>query len=958
MRSRALAFSLLLVLEVPAAVKLGTVRQIGGSNIDSVSSLTRDSAGNLYIAGKTYSVDFPANVNQTRPGGSNLTRIEGGGARITPLAGHGGAAVLAISAEPGRLLVLTSNGLLKSSDAGDTFTPCDPMLPGGSIFGGIAVDGGNVYVALSSYGVFKSTDGCATFAPSNSGIGSISTNIGTIYPEQVFVNPYNPSTLFAGSHITGPGFYRSDDAGSTWQRQNLDLRNLIFDRAHPGLVYALGYVSTDGGRTWTPNAPNSTFGFGGGGGSLMPQALDSQGNLFAVDVSTVYYSPDRGKTWTPMHTFGLTTLVAADPDSATVYVLSGQTLYSSTDHFATWQTAESSQVAGIAAVAVSRGTIFAAGVRQTSDGFAAKLDPTGKLIWATYLGGGYDDAATGIAVAPNGDVFVCGSTQNALDAGSFVTRLSGDGTLIYMNHFTDSLTAAQAIAVDAAGNTYVTGTTTGGIGGLFGTLPVTPGAAQQTLLPPSSGSAPEPRLPNIAFRDAFACKIGGDGKIVYCTYLGNGSNTGTSISIDAAGDAYIAGGDTIWKLNPAGSAVVYTQRLTGGSILAGALDGRGSWFVGGTVSVPIFPTTAGAFQRTLNVRPGIASGDAFVTRLDAATGSIVASTFIGGESNDIITALVPAPDGTVTAAGMTTSRTFPLRAAFQSSFADATAFVARLSGDLSTLVFSTYAGDSRRFAAFGVALADDGSVWVGGDTAYPWANGPFGGGAAATADVFVTQLIPEAAAPPDLTAVINSASRVGTAIAPNQIITVIAPGAGPDAAVLIDGVALPTISSGAGVIVAQVPADFQPPNAVNLTVQTQGEVSSPLLMPGAIAAPAIYTQDGSGAGLGLIFNDDGSLNAKDNPAAQGSVVSIACNGIGSDSPVNVYVNGGLTQFVDATTQALPGLPGAALILRVRIPLPDPNSPPPLALVSVVLNVGGDTNFSGIQSPDGVAIAVK
>jgi uncharacterized protein (TIGR03437 family) len=183
---------------------------------------------------------------------------------------------------------------------------------------------------------------------------------------------------------------------------------------------------------------------------------------------------------------------------------------------------------------------------------------------------------------------------------------------------------------------------------------------------------------------------------------------------------------------------------------------------------------------------------------------------------------------------------------------------------------------------------------------------------------------------------------------------VIAPDARPDATVLVNGAPLPTLSSKNGVIVAQVPADFQVPPAVNVTVQSGAAISSPLLMRGEIAAPAIYTQDGSGTGLGLIFNEDGSLNSTSNPAAQGSVVSIAANGVIADAQLHVYIDGAIAPVLDATTQSLPGLPGAAVILHVRVPSGSPMPP----LVSVMLNVGGVINVSGIQSPPYVTIAVK
>ena len=46
----------------PAAVRIGSIRQLGGNEADSVTAMTRDAWGNLYLTGKTYSYDFPANV--------------------------------------------------------------------------------------------------------------------------------------------------------------------------------------------------------------------------------------------------------------------------------------------------------------------------------------------------------------------------------------------------------------------------------------------------------------------------------------------------------------------------------------------------------------------------------------------------------------------------------------------------------------------------------------------------------------------------------------------------------------------------------------------------------------------------------------------------------------------------------------------------------------------------------
>ena len=166
--------------------------------------------------------------------------------------------------------------------------------------------------------------------------------------------------------------------------------------------------------------------------------------------------------------------------------------------------------------------------------------------------------------------------------------------------------SGNAVAVDAAGGAYVAGHTTSAA------FPTTAGAFDTAL---NSGT------------DAFAARLSPTGSsLVYSTYLGgSGSDFGNGIAVDAAGSAYVSGetssfdfpttagafdttynggGDAfVVKLNPGGSALVYSTFLGGTSTDVGfgiGVDASGDAYVAGFTSSPDFPTTAGAFDTTFN----------------------------------------------------------------------------------------------------------------------------------------------------------------------------------------------------------------------------------------------------------------------------------------------------------------------------------------------------------------------
>ena len=365
------------------------------------------------------------------------------------------------------------------------------------------------------------------------------------------------------------------------------------------------------------------------------------------------------------------------------------------------------------------------------------IDPV--LSYSTYLGGTSDDIGNGIAVDSAGYAYVTGSTASVLfptvspyqpHIGSvgmddaFVTKVSGTGNgLVYSTYLGGSgEDFANAIAVDASGNAYVTGQTNSN------DFPTTQGALRTTL---GSGAV------------GFVTKLNPQGNaLLYSTFLGGTgqsiNDSGIAIAVDSAGNAYVtgqtnaadfpttpgalrttlAGGSDAFvaKLNPPGSALLYSTFLGGADNESGngiAVDPSGNAFVAGNTSSVNFPTTAGAFQ----IQAG-GGADAFVTKLNATGSRLLYSTYLGGSTDDMGFAIALDSTGAAYVAGVTSSANFPTKNAFlatlaQSSAADA--FVAKFEAT-GALAYSTFLGGSGANRAFSIAVSSTNNAYVTGRT--------------------------------------------------------------------------------------------------------------------------------------------------------------------------------------------------------------------------------------------------
>jgi len=263
--------------------------------------------------------------------------------------------------------------------------------------------------------------------------------------------------------------------------------------------------------------------------------------------------------------------------------------------------------------------------------------------------------------------------------------------------------------------------------------------------------------------------------LVYSTYLGgSGFDQGYAIAVDSFGNAYVTGqtaaidfpttpgafqtnyggGDAfVTKINPSGSAIVYSTYLNGASGNGIVVDPAGNAYVTGEAGPTSFPTTSGAFKTT------VMGYDTFVTKLNSAGSALVYSARFGGNLDDFGRGIALDGAGNAYITGWTVCRstncTFPTVNAFQPNYAGGNndAFVTKINSSGSALVYSTYLGGGKIINGtedWGEAIAVDaaGSAYVTGYTYSP--DFPVTAGAFDTAraglDAFITKFTPDGAA--------------------------------------------------------------------------------------------------------------------------------------------------------------------------------------------------------------------
>lgn len=439
------------------------------------------------------------------------------------------------------------------------------------------------------------------------------------------------------------------------------------------------------------------------------------------------------------------------------------------------------------------------------------IDPV--VVWSTHLGGRDEDEARAVATDAAGNLWVTGRTRSpnfpvkgstppaAPFADAFVSKLSPWGVPVFSTYLggRTSIEEAHGIAIDGAGNAWVTGLTASSDFPLVHPVParyrgdggeifVAKFAPDGELLASSHlggvmdtehgdgiavGADGGPWIVGYTFSpdfpvvlpveplehdNPFVMKLSADGSVLQLSTTLGMLDSLSGVAVDPAGQAWLAGssgGDAaVVGIEPAGPSLVWLAKFGGsGSDESRAISlapDRSLWVTGMTTSAD-FPT------RGLQIPSPRGAEDIFVVRLRPAGRRMVYAAAFGGTGADEVRAIAVDGSNRVYLAGSTTSADFPLASPFQARCAPvqaggrcvADAFLLQMT-PVHGIAWSSYLGGATPAAgsslaldeAFGIAL-HRGNLYAAGRTSsgdFPVASAyqpSFGGG---STDSFVIRL--------------------------------------------------------------------------------------------------------------------------------------------------------------------------------------------------------------------------
>ena len=468
---------------------------LGGNSSDIGFGIAVDVSGNTYVTGSTSSTNFPtANPIQatTTGGDAFVTKLNSQGSAVVYSTFLGGGGM-----DAGRGIAIDSTG--NSYVTGITSSPDFPLVAGAlrtksAVFksGDGAANWSNDNYGLTGFvtdlvvhptqpstvyagtllGVFKTTNGGRTWSVINNGFGHSVV--------RMVIDPLTPSTIYVAGVNSGSntnGVYKSTDGGNSWNLRsngitNTNLLSLAIDPVTPTTLYAGAsggpiFKTTDGGDNWAPsgNVP-----------PIFPVSLavdpHMHTRIFAAESSSaggIFRSIDSGASWQSVglgQTGAHGRFVSVSPLTPNlVYaMITGRGIFRSIDGGDNWSQVLPllPSIGGIVFDPVSSSTLYFFSNRQG----VLKTTDNGQN-WIPMNKGFNVPVPNALAIDPLKPSTLYVGGHSAGDEDAFVTKINPAGSSLIYSTFlggvpapNDSLNTndeAFGIAIDSAGNAYVTG---------------------------------------------------------------------------------------------------------------------------------------------------------------------------------------------------------------------------------------------------------------------------------------------------------------------------------------------------------------------------------------------------------------------------------------------------------------------------------------------------------------------
>lgn len=670
---------------------------LGGGGNDQAFSIAVDSQGSAYVTGLSISPAFP-----TTPGalktesfdGAFVTKLDPTGSSLiysTYLSGSGGSSGTSIAVDAAGNAYIT----------GQTTTNDFPFVNG----------------VKGTSNIYKTTDSAANWNNNNTGL-----LINNGFPTEVqtlAIAPTAPNTIYAGNQH-GP--FRSTDGGATWTKTPvtglpsfLSTNTIAVDPANAAVVYvglSFGglFKSTDGGDNWSAvNVPLNN-------GIVSSVVFDpvTPSTMYVGSSKGAFKSIDSGNTWAPINNFGTpnapnVTTIAVDPaTSTTIYAgtFGGGGLFKSTNGGSNWTAMNNGMSGGNFAIVN-----------------AIVFDPSNSAT--IYVGHGFSGVGDGIDKSTNG-----GASWTPVSNGALQN--------IQINAMVADRTNPSILYAATTSNGILK-TTNGGASWTKANAGVWKLEVRTLVAHPTNPAILFAGTTGPNSTDAFVSKLNASGsELLFSTYLGGSQiETGNGIAVDGSGNIYVAGNTNsadfptlnafqpapvptencrngfVTKLNPAVPSLVFSTFLGGTRCEDAngiAIDASANVYVTGFTNSTDFPVS-NAFKGTIG---DTTFGDAFVTKL-TSNGSMIYSTYFGGNSADVGFGIAADAQGNAYITGSSSSSDFPTVNPIPATL-NVGAFVSKLNSQGSALVYSTYLGAG---TGRGIAIDSTGNAYVAGITSSP-----------------------------------------------------------------------------------------------------------------------------------------------------------------------------------------------------------------------------------------------